>query len=321
MKTPPHFALLLASLLIGMLLVNACSPAATEAPAPAATPTLVPPTPTAVPSPTIPPPTPTPAAGDKRVDEFGIEQVWVPPGSFLMGTGDTRGLNPPAWAEKELESEQPQREVTLTRGYWIDKYEVTNAAFEAFVEAGGYQDEGIWSEAGWTWLQKQNTDRLPVTCSSSDVPDHPRVCITWFEAEAYANWRGGRLPTEAEWEYAARGPDSLVYPWGDEWDPALANVVDSASLVPVGTYPAGVSWVGAFEMSGNAMEWVADWLYTRYYEEGENVDPQGPETGARKVEKGGWWGNDPYVARAAYRHFEDPPTYQDHHIGVRIVSD
>ncbi len=111
-----------------------------------------------------------------------------------------------------------------------------------------------------------------------------------------------------------------IYPWGDEWDPAKANVVDSEGLVPVGSYPDAVSWVGAFEMSGNAMEWVQDWLDSRYYEQGDMIDPQGPETGARKVEKGGWWGSHPYIARAAYRHFEDPPTYQDHHIGVRVVS-
>ena len=97
-------------------------------------------------------------------------------------------------------------------------------------------------------------------------------------------------------------------------------MVDSDGLVPVGTYADGVSWVGAYEMSGNAMEWVQDWLDSRYYEQGDMVDPQGPETGVRKVEKGGWWGSHPFVARAAYRHFEDPPTYQDHHIGVRVVS-
>jgi formylglycine-generating enzyme required for sulfatase activity len=237
-----------------------------------------------------------------------------------MGTLDTGDLDPPSWAANELKSEQPQHQVTLTQGYWIDKYEVTNAAFAAFVEAGGYENQDLWSEAGWGWLEKQNITRLPFNCRSADTPDHPRVCITWFEAEAYAHWRGGRLPTEAEWEFAARGPDSSIYPWGDEWDPAKANVVDSEGLVPVGSYPDAVSWVGAFEMSGNAMEWVQDWLDSRYYEQGDMIDPQGPETGARKVEKGGWWGSHPYIARAAYRHFEDPPTYQDHHIGVRVVS-
>ena len=305
---------------LGILLLAGCTAAEPEPPPATTTPSPIPPTETPDPSPTFPPPTPTPAAGDTRLDDFGVEQVWVPPGSFLMGTVESGDLDPPSWAANELKSEQPQHQVTLTQGYWIDKFEVTNAAFAAFVEAGGYLDRALWSEAGWGWLEKQNINRLPFNCRSSDGPDHPRVCITWYESEAYAHWRGGRLPTEAEWEFAARGPDSSIYPWGDAWDPAKANVVDSAGLVPVGTYPDGVSWVGAYEMSGNAMEWVQDWLDSRYYEQGDMVDPQGPETGARKVEKGGWWGSHPFIARAAYRHFEDPPTYQDHHIGVRVVS-
>src|SRR5690606_34310947 len=114
--------------------------------------------------------------------------------------------------------------------------------------------------------------------------DHPKVCITWYEAEAYASWRGGRLPTEAEWEFAARGADSLIYPWGNEWDTTLANVEESEGLMPVGSYPDGVSWVGAQDMAGNAMEWVADWLGSSYrglLDQTEN--PTGPETGRIKV--------------------------------------
>ncbi|NJN54984.1 MAG: formylglycine-generating enzyme family protein [Anaerolineae bacterium] len=98
------------------------------------------------------------------------------------------------------------------------------------------------------------------------------------------------------------------------------NVVGSSGLTPVGSYPEGVSWVGAHDMSGNAMEWVQSWLSYTYYEQGESVDPQGPERGSIKIEKGGWWGSNPFVARAAYHHFEDPPTYQDHHIGFRILT-
>ena len=107
---------------------------------------------------------------------------------------------------------------------------------------------------------------------------------------------------------------------GDAWDPAKANVVDSTSLEPVGSYPEGASWVGAVDMAGNAMEWVADWYSGSYYKQEVRDDPTGPDLGTKKVEKGGWWGAVPYVARSAYRHFEDPPTYQDHHIGVRVVS-
>ena len=204
--------------------------------------------------------------------------------------------------------------------YWIDKTEVSNAAFRAFVDDGGYRKQELWSEEGWQWLGQQDVESLPVQCEGEELPDHPRVCVTWYEAEAYASWRGGRLPTEAEWEYAARGPESNIFPWGNEWDSSRANVVDSTGTQPVDSYPNGASWVGALNMAGNAMEWVQDWLGLRYYRENVNVDPQGPATGSLKVEKGGWWGSDPFVARSAYRHFEDRPTYQDHHIGFRIVT-
>jgi formylglycine-generating enzyme required for sulfatase activity len=262
-------------------------------------------------------------AGDTRVDDKGIEQVYVPAGCFLMGTREEQAaeLEPPSWARRELQSEQPQHEVCISQDYWIDQYEVTNAAFQVFVEDGGYTTQEYWSEDGWKWLSRKSVDALPIdTCVEEIVAENPRVCITWYEAEAYAKWRGGRLPTDAEWEYAARGAESLVYPWGNEWDETKANVVGSTGLTPVGSYPDGVSWVGAHDMSGNAMEWVQDWLDYKYYELQVRDDPTGPETGAQKIEKGGWWGSNPFVARAAYHHFEDPPTYQDHHIGFRVVT-
>ena len=259
-----------------------------------------------------------PVAGERRTDAFGVDQVWVPAGSFVMGTAAPEAWDPPDWAGTEPASEQPAHEVEITRGYWIDLHEVTNEAFEQFVEAGGYTDPTLWSENGWRWLGTRQ-DPPPVACGAAR-PDHPRACITWYEAEAYAAWRGGRLPTEAEWEYAARGPESRVYPWGDEWDAALGNLVGGESAMPVGSYPAGASWVGALDMTGNVMEWVSDWWSTGYYAQAAPADPVGPDRGARKVEKGGWFGAVPYVGRGAYRHFEDPPTYQDHHIGARVVT-
>jgi formylglycine-generating enzyme required for sulfatase activity len=217
----------------------------------------------------------------------------------------------------EFPSEIPAHEVTLTNGYWIDRTEVTNAAFDAFVDAGGYTNQALWSDDGWAWLATKDASRLPTHCNG-DVPEQPRMCLTWYEAEAYANWRGGRLPTEAEWEYAARGPKSTVYPWGDAFDRDKANVLNSVSPKPVGSYPAGASWVGALDMSGNAMEWVSDWLADHVA--GPVTDPIGPATGTKKVEKGGWWGSNEFVARSAYRHYEDPPTYGDKHIGLRVAS-
>lgn len=256
--------------------------------------------------------------GTERTDEFGVVQVWVPAGSFTMGTADTAGLEPPSWATAELAGEQPAHEVTISTGFWVDKYEVSVEAFKAFDAAGGYDDQACWSEDGWKFRDRVGINiRTSCEFASGDLP---MACVSWFEAEAYAIWRGAALPTEAQWEYAARGPDSLVYPWGQEWDPERANVVGAAGTVAVDTHENGASWVGAHHMSGNVMEWVADWLSFTYYESSPSVDPTGPEEGRIKVEKGGWWGNVPYVARAAYRHFEDPPTYRDVHIGFRVVS-
>jgi formylglycine-generating enzyme required for sulfatase activity len=273
---------------------------------------------------TSPSATASQTAGQTRHDPKGIEQVWVPAGSFRMGT-DEAGLqalsamqpSPPSFVLGEFPSEQPQHTVRLTKGYWIDKYEVTNKAFQAFIGDGGYTNRAYWSEAGWAWLSQQVAGQWPKFCLGN-LPDNPVACISWYEAEAYAKWRGGRLPTEAEWEYAARGPASLTYPWGNEFDNSRCNLVDSKELVPVGSYPSGASWVGAEDMAGNVMEWVQDWLGK--YPEGEAVDPTGPESGKVKVEKGGWWGSNQFVARSAYRHFEDPPEYGDFHIGFRIVT-
>jgi formylglycine-generating enzyme required for sulfatase activity len=272
----------------------------------------------------IPAPTSTSklAPGHVRLDSKGIEQVWVPAGSFQMGTDDSsvrklKALNPTGFVLGELSSEQPQHEARITEGYWIDKYEVTNKAFRAFLEDGGYQNQKYWSTAGWEWLIQQPIDQLPRFCLGN-LPDNPIACVTWYEAEAYSKWRGGRLPTEAEWEFAARGPQSLAYPWGNDFDSDRCNVVDSQGLKPVGSYPTGVSWVGAFDMAGNVMEWVHDWLGN--YPAGTAENPTGPATGKVKVEKGGWWGSTLFVARSAYRHFEDPPEYGDVHIGFRAVS-
>ncbi len=269
-----------ALLLAGILGFAGCQPPApgTSAPSPGATtttPSIVPPSqpvPTAAPprpKPTIevPPPRNAPgeSPGEMRIDPWGIEQVWVPAGTFTMGTSAEavaalEAAGPPAWLAGAFAAEQPAHEVTLTDGFWIDRYEVTNAAFSAFVDAGGYSTAALWSDDGWAWLSGKDASRLPLHCQG-DVPEHPRMCLTWYEAEAYAAWRGGRLPTEAEWEYAARGPESRVYPWGDEFDIERANVINSVTPKPVGSYrraPAGLErWTWrATPWSGSRTGWI-----------------------------------------------------------------
>jgi len=280
---------------------------------------------TTAPSPTQAPPTgPSPQRdpGTARKDDKGVRQAWVSGGVFRMGS-EEGSATPPGWAAVAFRSEHPAHEVAISRGYWIDVTEVTVAEFAAFKAAGGYDDEALWSASGWAWRRSMGATPLPRPCLEQE-PDEPQVCVTWYEAEAYATWRGGRLPTEAEWEFAARGPDSHVYPWGDEFDGSLANLDGAAGPVPVGSYPKGASWIGALDMAGNAMEWVADWWSSTYYAQKVRDDPTGPATGEIKVEKGGWWGppegTGAFLSRSSYRHFEDPPTYSDHHIGFRIIS-
>lgn len=264
-------------------------------------------------------------AGDVRQDEFGVTQTYVPAGCFVMGASDeqiTQAMrsNPPEWAAKEIKYEQPQHKICLSQAYWIDQTEVTNASFALFVSADAYTERKYWSADGWKWLQGEYFDILPYECIEI-IADHPRVCITWYEAEAYAKWRGGRLPSEAEWEYAARGPQSYIYPWGDDWIADNAHVLGLEHPMKVGTLPQGKSWVSAYDMAGNAMEWVADWQTDGYYTNSPLDDPKGAVTGIFKTQKGGWWGSNIFVSRAAYKYYNDPPHYQDHHIGFRIVSD
>jgi formylglycine-generating enzyme required for sulfatase activity len=331
---PPGRARAGAILLTGTLLLAACSggipsttaqSATTPASNPSAPSAAASVAPSEAPSAaSTPVPSDGQTAGQERTDPFGIDQVWVPAGTFTMGT-DAEAIaaltaaSPPPWVASEFPSEQPAHQVTLSKGYWIDRDEVTSQAFATFVDAGGYTNQALWSPDGWAWVGGKDAARLPLHCQG-DVPEQPRMCLTWFEAEAYAAWRGGRLPTEAEWEYAARGPESPIYPWGDKFDTDRANVINSVAPKPVGSYPTGVSWVGANDMAGNAMEWVSDWLAADYYATSPDTDPTGPATGTTKVEKGGWWGSNEFVARSAYRHYEDPPTYGDKHIGFRVAS-
>ena len=325
--------LMVASILAGCGGRGATQPPASTCPSPPSmpcgasnSPSESPPPPTANPTPTpgLPAePSPKRDPGTTRTDARGMTQAWVPGGVFRMGS-DAGSATGPAWARPGYASEHPAHEVALSRGYWLDTTEVTVKEFVAFKAAGAYDDETLWSPEGWAWPQGMGASELPQPCLEQG-PAEPQVCVTWYEAEAFATWRGGRLPTEAEWEFAARGPDSRIYPWGDAFDPARANLDGATGPVAVGSYPAGASWIGALDMAGNAMEWVADWWSSTYYRSEVRDDPTGPATGTIKVEKGGWWGpaNDAgaFISRSSYRHVEDPPIYADHHIGFRIVAD
>ncbi|MBX3064661.1 MAG: formylglycine-generating enzyme family protein [Anaerolineae bacterium] len=267
---------------------------------------------------TFPTSIPTLAAGTEHVIN-GIAYVYVPAGCFMMGSAEN-DLN-------AYDPEKPQHQVCITKSYWIGKFEVTNAEYQRFIDAGGYGTRNYWSEDGWIWKDFRT---MPRDYNGFTEPDQPRVGITWYEAEALAKWAGGRLPTEAEWEYAARGPYSPIYPWGDEYKVGYANVderdIDGTFLektAPVDSYLNGVSWVGAYNMVGNVWEWCADWYWcdgSCGYDASQRDDPTGVDSGDGHVMRGGSWDYSPRFARAAYRQWSVPHDSDDN-LGVRLVVD
>lgn len=260
--------------------------------------TTLTPTPTATPDPNAPPPNPQPGDPWTRPAD-GMVMVYVPGGTFLMGSDPAQDPN----AESD---ELPQHEVTLSP-YWLDKTEVTNAMYAACVAAGVCAASSFAND------------------NSFNGDDYPVVGVSWNDADAYCAWAGGQLPTEAQWEYAARGDDGRLYPWGNEWDGALANFCDTnctydwrdpnvndgyALTAPVGSYaPGGDSWIGAADMVGSVWDWVDDWYAA--YENTPQTNPTGPESGDRKVLRGGSWYSNPRYLRAANRDFYSPTTRND----------
>ena len=255
-------------------------PEATEAKVmPTNTPVPPPPTPTSLPTKT-PLPTPSPAATAEEsptpaptvpelpaVTDIMIE---IPAGPFVMGQDD---------GDRE---DRPAHEVDLP-AYEIDKFEVTNADFAAFVEATGYESDGEKLEKKY-WRDSFTEGK----------ENHPVVRVTWNDAVAYCEWAGKRLPTEAEWEKAARGTDALRYPWGNEWDPSRANVKETGlrSTAVVGSFGAGASPSGVEDMAGNVWEWTGDW-YQAY--PGNSAGDRYYGEQCRVTRGGGWFDDEPQV--------------------------
>jgi len=286
------------------------TPTATLTPVPT-TPTPAPATPTTTPS---PPPTATPTQPPQPVEiqiwePDGAEMVFVPAGEFIMGS------------ESLGDDERPVRTVYLD-AFWIDRYEVTNQRFARFVNETNYQTEA--ETRGWGWVNMgdewEEVDganwRHPGGPGSSinGKLEHPVVLVSWHDAQAYCNWAQKRLPTEAEWEKAARGP--LLAPererhfaWGPQFSPDKTNTKESNQndTTPVGSFsPQGDSPYGAADMTGNVWEWVSDWYGSSYYQEAPLTNPPGPSTGTNKVLRGGSWLFDEFYARIAFRYNIQP---------------
>lgn len=231
--------------------------------------------------------------------------VPVPPGPFLMGSDPQKDR---AAGPQEL----PQRQVYLD-AFMIDRFEVSNVEYLRFVLGTG---------AAWPKFWRENP--FPEKAAL-----HPVINVSWYEADSYCRWAGKRLPTEAEWEKAARGENAPIFPWGNE--PAgwlKSNIAHPGSkrgfkyppLANVTRYDKGVSPYGVYQMAGNVSEWVSDWFDPEYYRRGVDSNPQGPETGDMKVFRGGSWNEDPEVARSAGRNAASPAR-QSYLTGFRCASD
>lgn len=298
----------------------------------------------------------------------GMVMVYVPAGQFEMGMSDAQvdqilrvcneGNNDCVRAD--FENQQPAHTVALD-AFWIDQTEVTNSQFAAFLNEQGNRSEEVnaqfaewlmdhssyssvynqfegqvyWLEPGQYGLIEQVGEEFQ---PESGYADYPVIEVSWFGAAAYCNWVGGRLPTEAEWAYAARGPDSLLFPWGDAFDGNLLNYRDAsfvfqpfdrdttyddgfAQWAPVGTYPDGTSWVGTLDMVGNVWEWVNDWYDDDYYARSPVENPQGPATAGPynlRVRRGGSWFDSAWGI-TTHRRGEPPSSLRIHWVGFRCV--
>jgi len=191
--------------------------------------------------------------------------------------------------------------------FWIDIYEVTNEKYLEFVLATGHRpalDDTCETDAcreGNLWKGASFPDA---------IRNQPVTQVSWYDANAYCQWRGKRLPTEAEWEKAARGTRGRMYPWGDDSPEGRATYQRKwqgiNTMTDVGHYPGGVSLYSVHDMAGNVWEWVDDWYHKNYYARGTKINPKGPASGEFKVVRGGSWVNFADSLRSAFRRWSLP---------------
>lgn len=233
----------------------------------------------------------------------GAEMILIPEGEYLMGSPDESGKD----------DEHPQKKVYLD-AFYMYKYEVTNGQFNKFVKKTGHKPR-----FGWENYFKPGLER------------HPVVFVTWEDAQIYCKWAKAQLPTEAQWEKAARGTDGRKYPWGNSWsgkrcnwwkEPLATGMAGSYAIrgtVPVGSFPLGISPYGLCDMAGNAMEWCNDWYDDKYYSVSSSNNPKGPTTGRERVLRGGSWYNDVKACMRCANRWRWYPERGNKDIGFRCI--
>lgn len=233
--------------------------------------------------------------GQPHTGEAPEGMVFIPGGTFYMGSNEGQPIA------------APKHEVTLN-DYYMDIHEVSNRQYYEYCQATGSKLPEFWG--------------MELYKSGLDFPDHPVVGISYLEASLYAEWAGKRLPTEAEWEHAARGGlEDISYPYGENPDHSLARYNDpEAEKGPVkcGSYPPND--YGLYDMSGNAWEWVSDWFSEDYYSESPEKDPAGPPLGTFRVLRGGGW-HSGGGCTSVHRRNGLPPNWVDFAGGFRCVKD
>ncbi len=238
-------------------------------------------------------------SGDTIIKNVG-EMVSIPAGYFWMGCNDE--------IDSECkESEKPYHKVTLST-YKIDKYEVTVEQYKECVDAG---------------VCEKRKDQL-CNFGVSGKENHPINCVSWVDAKTYCEWAGKRLPTEAEWEKAARGTDGRIYPWGNESASCEYSVISgcgTGETMEVGSKPSGASPYGVFDMSGNVREWCSDYYQDDYYENSPSENPKGPKSGYDRVIRGGSY-NDYWVHifSVTYRLYDMPDFWDSSYMGFRCAK-
>jgi formylglycine-generating enzyme required for sulfatase activity len=215
----------------------------------------------------------------------------------------------------EMEKEVPagkfiygedRHEETIDKPFMIDVYPVTNGQYAKFIEAGGYREDEYWTSDGQAWREEKRISQPQYWNDKKwNQPEHPVVGVSYYEAEAFAAWADKRLPTEKEWERAARGSDGREYPWGNEFDPEKCNTAESkiGKTTRVTRYPNGISPVGCYDMAGNVWEWTSSWY------DDENT---------LRVLRGGSWNYFRELARCADRYRLNP-NYRDFNFGFRCA--